>query len=103
MEARGIIVHKSREVWLNEEVHDKACDTQKGIRLEIGMYYLQVLNSPSHSKWSGNHGTVAFICEVWDIPVKLRRRVRNVLEQLNTTGIEKFDDSDSRSINKGRP
>ena len=62
---------KSREVWLKEEVHNKVCDTRRGIRLAIGMYYLQVLGSPPKKEWDGRHGTVAHICEIWDIPLKL--------------------------------
>ena len=71
----GVVICKSREVWLKEEVHDKVCDTRRGIRLAIGMYYLQVLGSPPKKEWDGRHGTVAHIYEIWDILLKLKKMV----------------------------
>ena len=75
-----MVVAKSREVWMKDEVHDKACNTRRGIRMAVGMHYLQVLGSPPRTEWGGRNGTVAHICEVWDIPTKLRRRVRHALK-----------------------
>ena len=88
---------------MKDKVHDKVCDTQRGIRLAVGIYYLQVLGSPPRIEWGRRNGTVAHICELWDIPTKFSRRVKHVLEQLNTKGIEKFDGNDIRTLNTGRP
>ena len=60
----GNIMDKSREVWLKDEVYDKVCDTHQGIRMVVGLYYLQVLNSPPQSEWDGKYSTVAHVCKV---------------------------------------
>ena len=80
-------------------------DSRAALRYGVALYYATTLNSPPWKEGDGYCGTIAQICDIFNLPHCKRRVVRWILKDIAWCEKRniKFNGKDKRQYNKGRP